>query len=361
MAHDRTADQPEPRPESGAARDTGDAGAGTGRVDTGTDHRPPGPDEGPDSPAELPGSSWKAALRRTVREFQEDSLTDWAAALTYYGVLSIFPGLLVLVSLLGLLGQGATEGVKETVAEAVPEENIRRIIEGAIDQAQQSGGTAGLVAILGLLGAFWSASGYIAAFMRATNSIYDVPEGRPIWKTLPIRVGVTAVVGVMLLVSALIVVFTGRFAEQVGDAIGVGSQAVLVWDIAKWPVLLLLVSLMFAILYWASPNAKHGGFRWVSPGGVLAVVIWLLVSGLFALYVSFFGSYNKTYGALAGVIIFLVWLWLSNIAILLGAEFDAELERSRAISAGHPVDEEPYVELRDDRKLKKKNRKGGTH
>ncbi|MEU4369195.1 YihY/virulence factor BrkB family protein [Micromonospora chersina] len=315
---------------------------------------PVGPDEGPDSPTDLPGTGWVATLKRTVREFQDDSLTDWAAALTYYGVLSIFPGMLVLISVLGLLGDRATQGVKDTVDQAVPEESVQKIIESAIDQAGASGGLASLAAIIGLLAAFWSASGYIGAFMRASNSIYDVPEGRPIWKTLPIRLGVTAVIGVMLLISAVIVVFTGGLAEQAGNAIGLGSTAVTVWNIAKWPVLLVLVSLMFAILYWASPNARHGGFRWVSPGGILAVVIWLVISGLFALYVGNFASYNKTYGALAGVIVFLVWLWLSNIAILLGAEFDAELERSRAIAAGHPADEEPYVELRDDRKLKKK-------
>ncbi|MEU7851843.1 YihY/virulence factor BrkB family protein [Micromonospora parva] len=320
---------------------------------------PVGPEAGPDSPTDLPGSGWKAALRRTVREFQDDSLTDWAAALTYYGVLSIFPGVLVLISLLGLLGESATEGVKDTVNQAVPNDSIQKIIEGAINTAQQNGGLASIAAIVGLVAAFWSASGYIGAFMRASNTIYDVPEGRPIWKTLPIRLGVTAVVGVLLLVSAVIVVFTGRLAESVGDVIGLGSTAVAVWDIAKWPVLLILVSLMFAILYWASPNARHGGFRWVSPGGVLAVVIWLVISGLFAFYVSNFGSYNKTYGALAGVIIFLVWLWLSNIAILLGAEFDAELERGRAIEAGHDVDDEPYVELRDDRKLRKKRNSAG--
>ncbi|MCZ7427927.1 YihY/virulence factor BrkB family protein [Micromonospora sp. WMMA1949] len=337
-----------------AARD--DARAGQDRSG-GREHvGPVGPDDGPDSPADLSATGWMATLKRTVREFQDDSLTDWAAALTYYGVLSIFPGVLVLISLLGLLGDRATEGVRDTVGQAVPEENIRRVIETAIDQAGQSGGLASIAAIVGLAAAFWSASGYIAAFMRASNSIYDVPEGRPIWKTLPVRLGVTAVIGVMLLISAVIVVFTGGLAEQAGNAIGLGGTAVTVWNIAKWPVLLVLVSLMFAILYWASPNARHGGFRWVSPGGVLAVVLWLVVSGLFALYVSNFGSYNKTYGAVAGVIIFLVWLWLSNVAILLGAEFDAELERSRAIAAGHPVDEEPYVELRDDRKLRKKGR-----
>ncbi|GHJ06287.1 hypothetical protein TPA0907_06540 [Micromonospora humidisoli] len=316
--------------------------------------RPVGPDDGPDSPTDLHRADWKAALKRTGREFQEDSLTDWAAALTYYGVLSIFPGMLVLISILGLLGERATSGVRDTVGQVVPEENIRTIIETAIDQAGQSGGLASIAAVIGLVAAFWSASGYVGAFMRASNSIYDVPEGRPVWKTLPIRLGVTALVGVLLLAAAVIVVFTGGLAEQAGSAIGLGSTAVTVWNIAKWPVLLVLVSLMFAILYWASPNARHGGFRWVSPGGVLAVLLWLLVSGLFALYVGNFGSYNKTYGALAGVIIFLVWLWLSNIAILLGAEFDAELERGRAIAAGHDPDEEPYVELRDDRKLRKK-------
>ncbi|WP_406062050.1 YihY/virulence factor BrkB family protein [Micromonospora sp. NBC_00860] len=320
---------------------------------------PVGPDAGPDSPTDLPGSGWKAAMRRTISEFQDDSLTDWAAALTYYGVLSIFPGVLVLISLLGLLGESATEGVKDTVNQAVPDDSIRQIITEAIGTADKNGGLASLAAIIGLVAAFWSASGYIGAFMRASNTIYDVPEGRPIWKTLPIRLGVTAVIGVLLLASAVIVVFTGRLAESVGDVIGLGSTAVAVWDVAKWPVLLILVSLMFAILYWASPNARHGGFRWVSPGGVLAVVIWLVISGLFALYVSNFGSYNKTYGTLAGVIIFLVWLWLSNIAILLGAEFDAELERGRAISAGHAVDDEPYVELRDDRKLRKKRNSAG--
>ncbi|MCW3838888.1 YihY/virulence factor BrkB family protein [Micromonospora yasonensis] len=316
--------------------------------------QPAGPDAGPASPTELPGTGWVATFKRTVKEFQEDNLTDWAAALTYYGVLSIFPGLLVLISLLGLFGAGATKGVENTVNQVVREDNIRHIITMAIEQAGRSGGLASLAAVLGLLAAFWSASGYVSAFMRASNSIYDVPEGRPVWKTLPVRLGVTAVIGLLLLAAAVIVVFTGRLAQQAGSAIGLGSTGVTVWNIAKWPVLLVLVSLMFAILYWASPNARHGGFRWVSPGGVLAVVIWVVISGLFGVYVSNFGSYNKTYGALAGVIIFLVWLWLSNIAILLGAEFDAELERSRAIEAGHPATEEPYVELRDDRKLKKK-------
>jgi len=194
--------------------------------------------------------------------------------------------------------------------------------------------------------------------MRASNAVYDVPEGRPIWKTLPIRVGVTAVIGLMLVASAFIVVFTGTLAEVVGRKIGMGGVAVTVWSIVKWPVLIVLVSLMFAILYWASPNARTGGFRWVSPGGIFAVVLWLIASGAFAIYLATFANYGKTYGALGGVIAFLVWLWISNIAILLGAELDAELERGRAIAAGHPADDEPFLELRDDRKLKKGSEKG---
>jgi membrane protein len=314
------------------------------------DDRPAGPDEGPDSPTELPGTAWRDVLRRVRREFKEDALTDWAAALTYYSVLSIFPGLLVLISVIGLLGDETAEQVQETITGVAPGQ-AGQILDSAIEQVRSNGTAAGLVAIFGLLVAFWSASGYIAAFMRASNAIYDVPEGRPIWKTLPLRLGLTAVIGLMLIASAVIVVFTGDLAERFGRLIGLGSTAITVWNTAKWPVLVVLVSLMFAVLYWASPNAKHGGFRWVSPGGVVAVLLWIAVSAGFALYIANFSSYGRTYGALAGVVVLLVWLWLTNIAILLGAELDAELERGRAVAAGHAVDEEPYLELRDDRKL----------
>jgi len=292
-----------------------------------------------------------AALKRAVREFREDAVTDWAAALTYYGLLSIFPGLLVFVSVIGLLGDNTTNQVQDAVKSLAPGQ-IGTFLNQAISQVRTNSGAAGIVAILGLLIAFWSASGYVGAFMRASNAIYDVPEGRPIWKTLPTRLAVTAVVGLMLVVSSLIVVFTGNVAKVVGNIMGLGDTAVTVWSIAKWPVLLVLVSLMLSVLYWASPNARHGGFRWTSPGGLFAVVVWVIVSAAFAFYVANFGSYNKTYGAIAGVIIFLVWLWLTNVAILLGEELDAEIERQRAIAAGHPESQEPFLELRDDRKLK---------
>jgi membrane protein len=315
------------------------------------------PDAGPDSPTQLRGKGLFAALKRTVKQFSQDNVSDWAAALTYYGVLSIFPGVLVLVSLLGMLSNDGQRTVEDAVEQLAPNEQLQSLVNTVLAQVKDTG-TAGFAAIVGLLAAFWSASGYTAAFMRASNAIYDVPEGRPIWKTLPIRVGVTAVVGVMLVVSAAIVIFTGDLAEIVGETIGLGSAAVLTWNIAKWPVLFILISLMFAILYWASPNAKTGGFRWVSPGGIFAVLLWLLASVAFAVYLANFANYNKTYGTLGGVIAFLVWMWITNIAILLGAELDAELERGRAIAAGHDPADEPFLELRDDRKIKKGSDRG---
>ena len=298
---------------------------------------------------------WWPVLTRTIGEFREDNLTDWAAALTYYGVLAIFPALIVLVSILGLIGESATQPLIDNLGTVAPGP-AKEIFTSAIENLQGDQGAAGVLFVVGLLGALWSASGYVAAFMRASNAIYDMEEGRPVWKTLPVRVGLTLVLLVLLALSTVAVVLTGGLAEKVGDLVGLGSTAVTVWNIAKWPVLLLVVSFMFALLYWAAPNVKHPGFRWISPGGVLAVIGWLIASGAFALYVSNFGSYNKTYGALGGVVVFLVWLWISNIMVLLGAEFNAELERQRAIEDGmRPEDKEPFAEPRDTRKMERQS------
>jgi membrane protein len=303
-----------------------------------------------DTPTDLEKRSWWGTLKRTGKEFQEDNLTDWAAALTYYGVLSIFPALLALVSILGLVGDSATQPLIDNLGKVAPGA-AKDIFTSAIENLQKSSGAAGIAFIVGLALALWSASGYVAAFMRASNAIYDVGEGRPIWKTVPTRVLTTLVLLLMLALVAVGVTFTGGLAEQAGKVIGVEGTAITVWNIAKWPVILLIVITMFAILYWAAPNVKHPKFRWISPGGVVAVVVWIVASAAFAFYVANFGSYNKTYGALAGVIVFLLWLWISNIAVLLGAEFNAELERSRQIEAGHPEDREPFLEPRDTRKL----------
>jgi membrane protein len=306
-------------------------------------------DETPGTPTELPAASWWGAVKRVPREFKDDNLSDWAAALTYYGVLSIFPAMLVIVSLVGLGGKSVSQDLITNVGDLAPGA-VKQVLVNAVNELQRGRSGASLVALAGLVTAVWSASGYVGAFMRASNAVYDVPEGRPIWKTLPIRVAVTVLTLVLLSASAIAVVVSGPLAQRAGDLLGLGSVAVTVWGIAKWPVLLVVVSFLFAVLYWASPNAKHG-FRWVTPGGILALLVWLAASAGFALYVANFGSYNKTYGSLAGLIIFLVWLWISNIAILLGAELNAELERGRAIAAGRPQDAEPYVEPRDTRKF----------
>jgi membrane protein len=301
---------------------------------------------GPARPSDLTWRAWFGVLKRTVSEFIDDDLGDRAASLTYYGILSIFPGLLVLVSALGLLGRSTTDEVVRNINALTPGP-AREIIATGIENLEKNQGAAGVLAIVGLVIAFYSATSYIGGFMRAANAIYDVPEGRPLWKTLPVQLAFTAITGIFFAASALSVVFTGKLAQQAGRALGLEQQTVRIFDIAKWPVLVIAAGVLIALLYWAAPNARQGGFRWITPGSLLAVVVWLIVSAGFAFYISSFASYNKTYGTLGGVIIFLVWLWLTNVAILLGAEFDAELNRARAIAAGLPRDAEPYVPLRD--------------
>ncbi|MGI5379924.1 YihY/virulence factor BrkB family protein [Streptomyces sp. CA-251387] len=320
-----------------------------------------GPDEqverqAPDALTDLPKRSWVAVLKGTLKEFKKDELTDRAAALTYYGILALFPALLALISLLGVVGQSASQQVLDNIQNLAPGA-ARDVLSNAVQQMQGNAGIGSVMAIVGLLLAVWSASGYVAAFIRSANAVYDVPEGRPVWKVLPVRVGVTVVLMVLAVVSAVIVVFTGGLAREIGAALGVGDTALTVWSIAKWPVLVLLVTIMIAILYWATPNARVRGFRWITPGSFLALVIWMIASAGFALYVANFGSYNKTYGTFAGVIIFLVWLWITNLAVLLGLECDAELARQRAVAGGHAAEEEPYVEPRDTRKWDEEDRR----
>jgi membrane protein len=307
-------------------------------------------DRAPDSPTELPSRSWRSVLGRAVKQFTADELTDRAAALTYYGVQAIFPGLLVLVSILGMLGQSATDSLVTNLGQLTPG-TVSSFIKTVIDNAQKQQSTAGVAGIVGLLLALWSASGYVAAFMRAANRVYGLPEGRPIWKTAPVRLAVTVFTVVCMVTGLVIVVVTGAVADRIGKTLGIGSTALTVWEIVKWPVLLIIFMVMLAVLYWATPNVRQQGFRWVSPGAMLAVVIWLIASGLFAVYVANFSSYNKTYGALAGVIIFLIWLWISNLAILLGLELDAELDHQRALEQGVPNDVEMFSIPRDTRKF----------
>jgi membrane protein len=291
----------------------------------------------PEGPAHTRSGSLVETLKRTLAEFKEDELTDRAAALTYYGVLSIFPALIALVSIVGLVGDPAT--VTRTLTDVVSSVGPASAVDtfqGPIESVTSNRGAAGVLLIVGIVTALWTASGYVGAFMRASNVIYEVEEGRPFVKLRPLQMLVTLVLILMLALVLMAVVLTGPLADAIGDAVGLGSTAVTVWDIAKWPVLLAVTIAMIALLYFASPNAKLRGFTSILPGAALAVVIWIIASAVFAFYVANFGSYDKTYGALGGVVIFLVWMWLTNVAILLGAELNAERERSRQLEDGTP-------------------------
>jgi membrane protein len=268
------------------------------------------------------GKALLGALKCTAKDFKRDNLTIWAAALTYYSVLSLFPALLVLVGVLGIFSDSFTASLLDNLTAIVPPA-VDDILHGAVDSVEHSQARPGLATAIGLVLAFWSASGYVAAFMKASNNIYRVTEERPLWRLVPIRVGVTLVTGVLAAAAAIILVLSGRVAEVVGKALGLEQETIKLWGVVKWPVLILIVSIMLAILYWAGPHARLSAFRWIRPGEIIAVLLWIAISFLFGLYVANFGSYNKTYGALAGVIVFLIWLWLTNLVFLIGAKIDS--------------------------------------
>jgi membrane protein len=325
------------------------------RVEEETRTAAPDPDDPrkPDSPADLTKPSLLYVLRKTAREFGRDQCTDLAAALTYYAVLSLFPALLALVSLLGVFGQGkrTTDAVLEIVNSVAPTSAVDTL-RPTIDQLVNTP-SAGFALVLGLLTALWSASGYVGAFGRAMNRMYEIQEGRPVWKLRPLQVLLTLGGLVLAGVVAFMLAVSGPIARSIGGAIGLGDVALTVWNIGRWPLILLAVVLAVAILYYATPNVKQPKFRWISIGATLAIVTWIVASILFAIYVSNFSSYNKTYGALAGVIVFLLWLWITNLALLFGAELDAELERGRQLQAGLPAERDLQLPPRDTRVIEK--------
>lgn len=307
----------------------------------------------PDSPDDLHRRSWKYVAQKTMREFSSDQCTDIAAALTYYAVLSIFPGLIAVFSLLGVLGQGqaagdAVIGIVEQVAPGDAAETVR----GPIEQFAGSP-AAGFALISGIVLAVWSASGYVGAFSRAMNRIYEIEEGRPFWKLKPTQLLVTIIAIVLFVLTAVILVISGPVTKAVGDALGLGSVPQTIWSIAKWPLLAFIVVLVVAILYYATPNARQPKFRWISLGALLAIIVLMLATAGFAFYVANFSNYDRTYGPLAGIVIFLLWLWIANLALLVGAEFDAELERGRQLQAGIAAEEEIRLPARDTRKSDK--------
>ena len=293
------------------------------------------------------------AFKQAWAEFRRDDCPDMAAALTYYAVLSLFPALLAMISLLGVFGQGesTTDALLELV-ERIGQGDAVDQLRGPITQMTETN-AAGFALVFGVLGALWSASGYVGAFGRAMNKVYEVDEGRPFWKLRPLNLAIT-VVSVLLAAMVLLgLVLTGPFADELGETLGLGDTTVTVWNIVKWPIMLLVVVFLVAVLYYASPNIKQPKFRWVSVGAGLAIVVWILASLAFGIYVANFGSYNKTYGSLAGVIILLLWLWLTNMALLFGAEVDAEIERSRQLQAGIEAEESLQLPPRDTRRSEK--------
>nr|WP_244975385.1 YihY/virulence factor BrkB family protein [Mycobacterium kubicae] len=335
------------------------APAETDSPDTGAEtedrERAPDPDDPskPDSPHELTKASWFFVLRKTAHEFSNDQCTDLAAALTYYAVLSLFPALLVMVSLLGVFGQGqrTTKALLDVVAGLAPAsavDMLRQPIEQVVANP-----SAGVALVVGATVALWSASGYVGAFGRAMNRIYEIAEGRPVWKLRPLQLLLTLAGLVLAAAVGLMLVVSGPVTEAVGNAAGLGDAAQLVWAIAKWPVILICVTLAVAILYYATPNVRQPRFRWLSIGAGIAILVWAVASVGFGFYVSNFSSYNKTYGALGGVIVFLLWLWITNLALLFGAELDAELERGRQLQAGIVAERELQLPPKDIRVVKK--------
>lgn len=307
----------------------------------------------PDSPDDLDKRSWKYVLQKTIREFSSDQCTDIAAALTYFAVLSLFPGLIAIFSLLGVIGQGqaASDAVLDIVDQVAPED-IADTIREPIEQIASSP-AAGFALVTGILLAIWSASGYVGAFSRAMNRIYEIEEGRPFWKLKPTQLLVTIIAIVLLVAAAIILVVSGPVTEAVGAALGLGEVPQTIWSILKWPVLAFIVVLIVAILYYATPNAKQPKFRWISIGALLAIIVLGIATLGFGFYVANFSNYDRTYGSLAGIIIFLLWLWIANLALLFGAEFDAELERGRQLQAGIPAERDIQLPPRDTRKSDK--------
>jgi membrane protein len=313
----------------------------------------PDDDRKPDSPTDVTKPSWKYIAKKTLREFTKDQCPDLAAALTYYSVLSIFPALLALVSLLGIFGdpQKTTSALLDIVQGFAPGQTLDTIRPVVQDLASSS--AAGLTLVLGLLTALWSASGYVGAFGRAMNRVYEIDEGRPFVKLRGTMLGVTIVNLLIVVVIAAMLVLSGPVAESVGSLIGLGGAFVTVWNIAKWPVMLVLIIVAIAILYYATPNVKQPKFRWMSMGSAIALVVFLLASLAFGFYVANFSSYNKTYGAIGGVIVALLWLWILNMSLLFGAEFDAEMERGRQLQAGIEAEETIQLPPRDTKKSEK--------
>ncbi|MFF1571620.1 YihY/virulence factor BrkB family protein [Leifsonia sp. NPDC058292] len=295
---------------------------------------------------------WKFILKRTLHSFSRDAVTDLAAGLTYFGVLSLFPAMIALVSILGLIGQSksgidALFGIVEELAPGALD-----AVKGPIENLAASPASGWALAI-GIVGAIWSASGYVGGFGRALNRIYGVREGRTVFSLRPVQLGVTIAALLLIALVAVLLVLSGPVATAIGGALHVGETVQVLWSVLKWPVLIVALVLLVALLYYATPNVRQTKFRWLTTGSFAAIVLLGIASALFAFYVANFGSYDKTYGSLAGVIVFLLWIWIANVVLLLGAELDSEIERARQLVSGIEADSALRLPLKSNKAILK--------
>jgi membrane protein len=292
-------------------------------------------------------------LRKSGREFVDDRCTDVAATLTYYAVLAVFPAAVAVLSVFGVVGKAdrAVNGVLDVLRPLVSS-SVLHDVDVALTHLSRSD-AAPVALVVGILGALWSASAYVAAFGRAMNRVYEVEEGRPFWRLRPMQLLVTLVTVVLSVAALAILVVSGKVTDAVGNRLDIGQQARDAWEIAKWPALALIVIAAVAILYHFTPNVRLPRFRVLSTGAFVAIVVWVVASAAFAFYVVNFSHYDHTYGSVAGVVVALLWLWLTNLALLFGAELDSELERARELHRGLPAEERLQLPVRSDRGIRK--------
>jgi membrane protein len=290
--------------------------------------------------------TWRGVLWRSLNGYLDDDCGDLAAALTYNAVLAIFPVAIVVVALVNLVTDGTTAvdtaiGILADLGAGavVADENVTGVLNAVI--VQQS--SAKVLLGFGLLGALYSATNYVAAFTRASNRIYGVKEGRPWWKLIPLQILLSAVGLVLLAVVATGLVISGPLVDAVGNAVGAGDAARTAWSIGRWPVLVMILMVLLSLLFWIAPNVRQPRFRWLTVGGAVGLLVWAVASFGFGLYVSNLASYDRTYGSLGAIIAFLVWLYLSNSAVMLGVELNAEIARGRQLQAGDPDPDPPLV------------------
>lgn len=354
------------QPRTSSARSTSRRGGSAPTRDPGAAVPRPGTVPSPDDPRkpkdldDLRKPTVVYSLKKTMREFGSDQCTDLAAALVYYSVLALGPAIVAIVSILGLLSPDTISTLSSSILKPAlaGSPSTYSLINGLLTNASKAP-AAGIGLVVGILGALWSASGYVGAFGRAMNRIYSIPEGRPVWKLRPTQLAVTVAVVILVVIAALLLVSTGPAVQNLANVIGIGDAAYLIFSIVKWPILVIIAIAAVAILYYFSPNIRQPKFTWTSAGSVLALVVWALATVGFGLYIAFSGggSYSKSYGPIAGVIIFLLWLWITNLALLFGAEFDAELERSRELQGGIAAEEQIQLPMRDARGSDKKAKK----